>query len=118
MNSNAVGGSAIIDGGSSEMPQTNMKNNNNTLSRAGPSMEDIFLSTRKLGLLESRFKIPRHLTFREKKLLRHRAEQRKAQMDADEATETTLKDSFDDFDAMIRVLAIKQFDNFCYFYYY
>ena len=47
MNSNAVGGSAIIDGGSSEMPQTNMTNNNNTLSRAGPSMEDIFLSTRK-----------------------------------------------------------------------
>ena len=43
-----------------------------------------------------------YLTFREKKLLRHRAEQRKAQMDADEAKETTLKKSFDDFENSLK----------------
>ena len=94
------GGSAIIEQGvvSTELPQTN----NNALSRAGQSMEDVFLSTRKLGLLESRFKIPRHLTFREKKLLRQRAQQRKAQMDEDETKEQTLKEAFDDFEDRLK----------------
>jgi hypothetical protein len=94
------GGSAIIEQGvvSTELPQTNT----NALSRAGQSMEDVFLSTRKLGLIESRFKIPRHLTFREKRLLRQRAQQRKAQMDEDETKEQTLKDSFDDFEGRLK----------------
>ena len=43
-----------------------------------PSMEDTFLSTRHLGLLKSRFKIPRHLTFRERTLLQKRRGERKS----------------------------------------
>lgn len=65
-------------------------------------MEDSFLSTRKLGLLQSRFKIPRHLTFRERKVLKQRAEQRKAQLDADERKEAVLEEAFQDFENRLK----------------
>ena len=89
------GGSAVVTPSFASPPM-------NTLSQAGMSMEDSFLSTRKLGLLQSRFKIPRHLTFRERKVLKQRAEQRKAQLDADEKKETELEDAFQDFENRLK----------------
>ena len=89
------GGSAVVTPSLTSPPV-------NTLSQAGMSMEDSFLSTRKLGLLQSRFKIPRHLTFRERKVLKQRAEQRKAQLDADEKKETELEDAFQDFENRLK----------------
>ena len=54
-------------------------------------MEDTFLATRHLGLLQSRFKIPRHLTFREKTVLEKRADDQQTMLsEADRANAVTI----------------------------
>ena len=62
------------------------------------SMEDTFLATRRLGLLQSRFKIPRHLTFRERTVLEKRAEEQQALLaQGDNANAVTIG-ALDDFE--------------------
>ena len=54
-------------------------------------MEDTFLATRHLGLLQNRFKVPRHLTFREKTVLGKREEDQQAMLaEADRANAVTI----------------------------